>query len=181
MATVPVEQEYLKDTLKDAAAFQTWTGAADADTAAERIYLFMLPEPELDSDIDVERLDEYPREQLEALRPFALIFVPEDERERTELVAVGSSFEFSHGGRLHVRFEQNAPDGIDDLNRESHQAFYEAIRDVLADMDDLAGTPGYLAYTSHEIVEPAHWESPEGTSGKGLHQVMVVTFEWGAI
>jgi hypothetical protein len=82
---------------------------------------------------------------------------------------------------MHVRFEQNAPDEIDDVHRESHQAFYEAIRDVLDDMDGLAGTPGYLAYTFHEIVEPAHWESPEGISGKGLHQVMVVAFEWGAV
>ena len=177
-ATVPIEQQYLKTTLAAAAAFQTWVDAADAAEAAERVHCFMLPEPE---DPDPRNPDEYPREQLEALRPFALIFDPEDERERTEMVAVGTAAEFSRSGRLHVRFEQNAPDGIEGVHAETHQAFYEAIRDVLAGMDALPRGAGlYLAYTSHEIVTVPHWEKPEGKTGKGLSQVMVVSFDWGA-
>lgn len=180
MPTIPVEQQYLKNTLAASATFQTWVGAADATEAAERIHCFMLPDPEPNK-VDPENPDEYPREQLEALRPFALIFVPDDEKERREMVAVGSGPEFSHSGRLHIRFEQNTPDGLNGLNREAHQAFYVMLRDgVLKDMDALPRGAGlYLAYTSGEIQQP-HWESPEAVSGKGLYQMMIGEFIWGA-
>jgi hypothetical protein len=170
---ISVAQDTLGTTLAHAAAFQAWVEAEDADEAAERIYHFTLPDPRSED-------GEYTREELEAYRPYAVLFTAAREGFRYDLDAVGESgFEFKGSGRLEIRLVQNAPFGVTEPNAEADRRFKNAVGDIIADLCGLAGNGGYLAFSSIRLQEGPYWPSSTLVHSQGLWQAAEIALDWG--
>lgn len=131
--------------LANAAAFQTWCGAANADEALQRIYLEGLPPPAADA---------YTVAELNAYRPFALVWSEAAGGLRLRMDAVDTVWKYSEGGVIIAYLEQRTPtDHLDDpssMRREITNSIGDIIDDVLA----LSGTAGYLAVRNMALHGP---------------------------
>lgn len=138
----------LCDTIAKAAAFRTWIGAsgsdADQNTQAKgRVFFDELPPPDTGG--------EYTREQLEALRPFALIRFGNYHSE-SDSTGDASSFA-TRSGSCMLRFVEDVPDAIHNNIPEIGRRIRNAVGQVLDDMEALREIAGYLTITSIDIPE----------------------------
>ena len=151
---ISLAESVLRTTLADCTHFRSWVGAANQAQALDRIYLDGLPPP-------ANNADSHTLSELQALRPFAVIYTEEQRGWRTRQNAAGTRHWFIHSGSLTVRFEQDSPsDALDDPG-ELDRRFRNTIGQIVSTEDDanpglleLAGTPGYLAITGIEASGP---------------------------
>jgi hypothetical protein len=127
--------DLLRTTVAASAAFQTWVGATGEDAAAlvasalERIYLIAIGSADW-------------------ARPYAIVGVGS---WAAELAFGGSRHFFSHPSDLELCFEADLA-GVDD--ETAWETFLDTVGDILLDIEELAGTPGYLAITAIRQEEP---------------------------
>lgn len=140
---VNTPQQLLEDTLVACDEFLTWTGAANATAARARVYHEALPRPA--SGV------EYTLAELQAYRPFAIIYTADLGGWQARRVATES---FGVTGRVLLYLEQDTPSGLANDLDALDEAFKESIGHILAASDakpaisgllDLAHQPGYLA------------------------------------
>jgi hypothetical protein len=166
--SVSLAQDRLRDTLAASTAFQTWVGAANATAAAARVYLDDLPEPAGQED--------YTRAELEAYRPMAIIETDE-EGFTYEHGATGDSFEFDVSGKLRLCLEQSVSEALANDNAELLLQFRNSYGQILDDLCDLAGTPGYLGIVRMRTYGPFRMH-PDRIPRQGDAVWVWVVIEW---
>jgi hypothetical protein len=128
----------LAASLAACAPWQALCGAGSAAAALERIYFDALPPPP-------HRADRYTREQLEALRPFILIYSDEETTIHLAHVATGTMRRFHPDGVLKFYVERNVP------AEEAHdpalgdRAFKNFAGQLALALCNLSGQANYLA------------------------------------
>ena len=166
-------ESYLKTMLANVPAFQTWAGAADVAAALLKIHLEGLPKP-------ADGADSHTRAELEAYRPYAVIWMAEDNGLTLEHDATGALFGFTDSGRLMLRLEQDCPDGVGDQpSSDANLQFKNSIGLIVDGLCALAGTAGYLAFERISVFDGPYWAHPDAVPGHGIFQGVELLFEWG--
>ena len=172
-------KDLLRTSLAACTAFQQWDGHAWTSTeAAARIYFDALPPPQA---------AEYTREELESLRPFAII--SRDERgmrwEAESVGGLGRSYRTS--GRLVVTLERNFPSvsGETDPHAAADRQFENMVGALIVSNDvnspgllELSGTAGYLLIRAIEEAGPFRVD-PRDVPQLGDYQRHFLFVEWG--
>lgn len=162
--SLSLSQSYLRAMLSECAAFQTWVSAANATEALASIYYEGLPDP---ADKNVG----YTRDELESVRPYAVIFLDEEEGFLKSHIATGSSYDFEDHGRLKLRLEQDAPDDVgDEPNSDANLRWKNVIGQIIDDLCGLAGTAGNLAFTEIGVDFGPYWGDPKRVPSDGVWQ-----------
>lgn len=141
---ISLAEDLLRTTLANCTAFRTWDGANwTIDQAKERIYFDRLPSPPGDAAA-------YTRAQLEALRPFAIIYKPRQNGVVLEVEAAAPDT-FATRGTLIIKFERNVPEDERDDPADADRSFKNMIGQVMRTslpsspgLADLSGQAGFL-------------------------------------
>lgn len=167
-------------TLANCKEFQTLTGSADADEAAESIYFDALPPP-ADS-------DEHTLAELQAYRPFAILATDDGDGFRWRHDGSGpSDWVYRTGGSLLVQLEKDIATGDLDDAQEYMRLWKNTLGKIVQSLDDnnpglleLAGQSGYLAI--REVVLHGPWRSAEERrQGEGDYVWAVLEIRWGRV
>jgi hypothetical protein len=173
--TISLAEEALRVALADCAAFRTWVGAADRAEALESIYVDGLPAPAGDADV-------HTRAELEALRPYAILFTAEGDGVRRRLEAGGGTFCFDAGGRLIVRLVQDCPQSLDDQPTSwANQQWRQTVGLIRADLRQTAAQPNqaeYLAITRLAVASGPYWSPREVAVLEGVWQGVELEAVW---
>jgi hypothetical protein len=171
MDTATGSQTMAEDNLIAALAasvsFIAWTGSADEEEAAGHVYVDDLDQPEQDK----EEYDD--GEYLERL-PFVVL---EMDSLAGTVVGMGSSFDFAHGGRMTAHFIGPVDEGTANSPSLCGRKFKNAILGILSDLESVAGTAGYLAFTSYQIAKVWRGRNDQITT-KGDLLYADVEFAW---
>lgn len=163
-------QEYLRQTLAACATFQTLCNLDNAAHAAERIYHEGLPEP---GEGDTHTLQE-----LQSLRPYAIVYTAEESGFTRTYEATGTRFEFDDHGRLMIRLERDSPDNANDQpTTPANLDWRNVIGEIIDDLCKLAGTPGYLACQTIGLVE-FNWSQQTVAKTLGIYQEALLLVQW---
>ena len=162
--------ENLRKTLADAAAFRTWTGAANQSQALARIYRTALPPPS-------DNKNAYSLTELQTLRPHVIVWT---ERYGNNATAVSDCFEFSESGEFGLRFTQDVDPAIANDPAEIQLRWENSLGTIFDDMRALAGTAGYLAITGFEWDGELTHTGKKDLPQKGDAIVAQVSMSWGA-
>jgi len=127
MISLPLK--YLRDTVAASSTFQGWVGVANAEEAAERVHY-----------VAVEG----------AQMPFALVDWEANFARRAE--GGGTRYWFAGEGDLVLVFR--AAVSSDDDAGEAAVKFLNKCGGVIADMEAIAGTAGYLDISAIELLDP---------------------------
>jgi len=169
--TASLAQESLRVTLADATAFRALLSPAMTQAQAlARIYLEGLPPPGSGH--------VHTKTELEALRPYAIIWTDPSNGLRMELDAIDS---FASHGRLMVRIEQNAPSGLgSEPTSDANLQFRNSIGQIMDDVAALVAPrqAGYLAVTAIDLEEGIYWNHPKVEPAFGVYQGAVLAVEW---
>ena len=187
---IALAERRLATTLADCTEFRTLVGAEDAEEALARIYFTDIPRP-------AEGQTDYTREQLVALRPFAVIQT--DLRRGYRFRNVAAYTNFVDGGELRLLIEANLDNLLVDGEEagallgddaEALRRFGNVIGKILQrDADDaeefrgvldLAHSPDgdYLAIESGHLDGPFRSDRKEATD-EGDHLFAILHFDWG--
>lgn len=166
-------EQYLKVMLANVTAFRTWTETESEEEALAKIHLEGLPKPAADKDC-------HTRAELEAYRPYAVVFTGEDNGLTKWHDATGALFEFVESGRLMLRLEQDCPDGVGDQpSSDANLQFKNTVGLIIDGLCALAGTAGYLAFERITVADGPYWSHPDAVPGQGLFQGCELLAEWG--
>lgn len=166
---ITLAEENLKATLAGCARFREWAlNAPDATAAGLRVYIDDLPDPPGDA-------DSYSAEQLQGLRPFAIIRT--DGRggySKAKVATLG----YAEAGKLQIWFEENVTqsDASDVMLLE--RKFKNTLGVILDQLLNLAYQPGYLAIDLITFNGPYRCSENEGT-GEGDHHFAVFDIQYG--
>lgn len=135
-----------KVTLADCAVFRTWVDASGDDIqvqALNRIYKDAAPPP-ADG-------DKYTLAELQALRPFALLWTEPGFQKLQD----ASAMQCSNDGAIRVGLEQDVPDRICTDFGAIADEFELFLETVINQMLDLSGGPGggYLTFAEHPVTD----------------------------
>jgi hypothetical protein len=168
---ISLAETYLAATLAACAQWQTLTGAADADEAAERIYYDALPPPP-------NNQDAYTRQQLEELRPYCVIFSDEETGLTFDHDAHGVGFGYRDAGILKGFLESAVDPQIAHDPQEIFRRFKNDVGLLVADMLALAGLAGYLAISTLTLRGPLRSHEDQ-LPGEGDYVQYHFTINWG--
>lgn len=153
MAVVPAEMislplHYLRLMVADSAAFRTWVGAANQAEALARVYINRETSP---------------------TRPFAVVaWATNWGREAT---SGGARNYFEQVGDLMLMLEDDIAAGLDEA--DAYYTFTNTIGAILAEIEALAGTAGYLNIMSITVENgPARPDSDEEQTTSDFYQVL---------
>lgn len=170
--TLSLAKSHLRAMLAACTAFQTWTGAADAAAALERIHYEGLPAPSGEE----RTLDEW-----ESLRPYAVIWMAEQGGFRRDLDSWSDTGEFNASGRLMLRFEQACPDGHnEEPSSDANLQFSNSVGQIIDGLCALVGGAGYLAFTAIGVEFGPYWPHPNDVPTRGLYQSVECFVDWRA-
>lgn len=164
-------EEYLRTMLADCDAFRTWSGAANQAKALARIHVMGLPPPE---NGDVHTLVE-----LQTYRPYVIVWTNETEGFSLEADAGGDRFHFAEGGTLMLELNQDVPEEITNNRREIYRRFMNSIGQILDDLQQLAGTAGYLTVRRMVVVDGPNRSDRKSWSKQGDYVDVRIRLEWG--
>jgi hypothetical protein len=161
---------YLKAMLAAGAVWRSWTGAGSAAAAATRVYIEALPLP-------VDRA-EYTPDELERLRPFALIWPDPSQAFRAVPVGVARTID---GGTMMLTIEDGIETGLIDQFEEAITQFRNRIEGVIADLITAGAghTAGYLVDPRIETVESPHRRGAEVEAAQGVFHQATYRVQWG--
>ena len=134
-------QQHLANMIADSAAFRAWVGAADQAEAFGSIYQDALPPGGTDL------------ADLQALRPFALVWTDPQLGFNKQFAAGGAARWHTASGVIGVYFEAeiDAADASDPA--EAGVKFKNVIDAIQSEMDAINGQAGYLGYDEIRKVE----------------------------
>ena len=125
-------------TIADAAAFRTWTGAADRTQALNRIYKREVPALRAGA--------EYTREELERIRPFVEVWDEDEEGYDSRPIAHQTRL---HSGVFIAQFEQEIPSHLLESPEKALDEFVNTvmlIKDQMEVLPDAANGHEYLTF-----------------------------------
>lgn len=166
---ISLSAEHLAAMLAAAPSWQTWTGAADAATARGRVHFDELP-PNADG-------RDYTREELIALRPFAIVGVTQFHRGR------GGSPVALDSGALVMIVEDNVPEEIAAHGQEVALRFLNNLGALIDDLHDLANAgmqAGYLLIDEIDMPDGFMRQDPGKVEADGDAAWAVLTIAWGS-
>jgi hypothetical protein len=159
-------QDALRSTLADSTTYRALTDPVMEQAAAlASIHRDGLPAP--------ADTHEYTLAELEGYRPFATI-VDDDDNS-----FAGSTVDWMHRGRMLVTIERDAPDGASPTPSDpATKEWRDIIGQIIADLQTVAGTAGYLDITSIDMEEPPGWAVAEVAETRGVFQMVVLGVNW---
>jgi len=163
--TLSYAMHWLRQTIADSESFRTWCGAEDQTEALARIHTVVSP-PE-------DGL-QYTEEELSAIRPYAMIWSENADSEKEALHT------YSSRGQLGVRFVEDVPAAVRGDPEEAGQAFLATMSNIIADMEALAGSAGYLNITNisgGEDMQPV-WGHPNDVTQEVIGQWVAFNVLW---
>jgi len=169
-------KEQLRASLADSPACRAVLGVQSSTAAKARIHLRNLPKPAGDA---------YTVAELEALRPYALVFHGyTDGNSQTRLAdGVGSSTQWRAFGKLTLRLARGVPEGLTD--DEADKEWDDAVDAVMDDLFDLSGNSEsgeeYLAITAMQILEGPGRHHPDNDSAQGVEHGVDIEITWGGL
>jgi hypothetical protein len=156
------------------AASTTWQaicGAADAGEARRRIYFEGLPLP--------EDRETHQRDELIALRPYALIYPAGRAGRDDQAEAGGTRLHFRRGGRLILELVRNGPDPAGDQPPgPATLDWSNRVGQIMEDLCGVFGSTGYLAALRLSLSGPPYWCSRDQAETQGLWQAAELTVDW---
>ncbi len=172
--SISLAQEHLRTMLADCDAFRTWAGAADQAEALERIHHEGLPAPANHADV-------FTLAELQAYRPYAVVYTGEENGFSRTLDAAGGDFSFASSGQLKLRLYQDAPESCgDEPSSDANLQFKNAIGQILDDLCELAGQPGYLAFNQITLDNGPYWAHPNSAPTEGVWQGVEIGIQWSS-
>jgi hypothetical protein len=159
-------QDLLATTLAASASFRTFVGAGNATVALERIHHDYLPDP--DSDV-------YTLEELQDIRPCALIFTVPDSGWSYDRDAAGTN-NWAARGELVCVLMRDTPTG--ETNSDVDVSMRETAGNIVSDLVDLSEQGGYLASTGFTCNGPYRTE-PGELQELGDRQAFEIMIRWG--
>ncbi len=174
--SISLAQENLRQTLSNVSAWQALCGAPDdpLDQAAAlaKIYHEGLPKPADDKPV-------HSREELIALRPYAVVFLPEGSGFRRIQDAISDSFEFQSMGAMRLRLYRNCPESFDsEPSGEANLDWKNVIGNIIDGLCALAGQADYLAFDQIGIVAGPYWGHPQDVPTLGVWQGVELELTW---
>jgi len=162
---------YLRLTVAGSSSFQTWVGAEDA--AGALAYVFG---EEVEWGSDTAAADK--------LGPFA--YVAWAENWARERYGVGDHNLFAQRGDLTLAFRapiaaayQNAQDGSDYTGLDAATAFGNTVGAIIAEMEVLAGTAGYLDIATIAMDGTPERATNDEADSVGHYYQVSFTISWG--
>lgn len=160
----------LQHSLANCAAFQTWVAADDADEALARIYSQGIPLPEGDD-------ESYSIEQMEAMLPFALIYLTSFET-RSDATG-GNGWEWGvDSGTLELVFYKLIPAKENDPG-ELERLLLNTAGEIIDELKSLAGTGGHFAATRFSTPGVYRVTEEEAANGELPTARLPITVTWG--
>lgn len=166
---ISLAREYLRATLADVTAFRTWVGADTQALALARIHTTDLPPP--------ETRNTYSREELEALRPYAIVHT---SGYRTDFTAIGSHHEYIDSGTLILRLQENVPVEIAGNDPEISERWENTLGQIIDGLWGLAGSAaGYSRITAIRMPESYIRAHKTLHATQGDFVVVDLEVDWG--
>lgn len=160
--SISLAQEHLRQMLAATTAWQAECNAADAADAAKWIYHHGLPEP--------ANGETHTKEELQSYRPYAIIYTAPRAGFRKKKDAGGTHSYFNVSGQLVLRINREAPEaGGDGPSSDANTTFLNLVGKVMDEMENLAGTAGYLAIETMDL-DAYGWAPEEVIETQGLWQ-----------
>lgn len=168
---ISTPEEILAATIADCPRWQAMCRAADAEGAMQSIYFDALPPPPNDEDA-------YSCEQLEALRPYVMVYSDEDTGVSFNHSATTLGFNFRGSGRIKATIEQTVDPEVAHDPQEVFRRFKNDVGVLLQEMMARAGSAGFLAMRNVTAQGPlrAHEDLIQD---EGDFVVYHLTLEWG--
>lgn len=172
-------KELFRESIANTTAFRTWDGYSwSVAQARERIYYDCLPPPPL-------KAISHSLADLQALRPFAILYKPAAVGVTLEHVANGGHNGFLPRGVLVARFERDVPASQLSDPGEADRAFENFMGQLIMSGDvnnpglvELSGKAGYLNITRFDDIGPYRAE-PDDVPTLGDCQRYSLQVEWG--
>lgn len=165
---ITLAEENLRRTLAACAAFRTWCGVDTAEEALARVYVDDLP-------ADERGLAARSREQLTALRPFALIDTGKQSGYTRGRVGTGTYVE---AGTLAIVLEENVPEELAGDTANLARRFKNVLGNVIDELLALAYGAGYLAIDMLTLHGPVRCTTDD-VAGEGDHQFAALEVRHG--
>ncbi len=163
---ISLAQDRVAQMLADSAAFRTFAGVATAEVArSDAIYCDGLPKPSG---------REYTPAELEALRPFALVFTETDDGFRLNCLAQGV---FQPSGRIIVLLERGVPAEDEDDVAKLDEYMRNSAGAILDDLTQMSGQEGYVDISEIVFSGPGRVETKD-VQDMGDFQQMFLQIDW---
>jgi len=138
-------EETARHTLADCEAWRELTATVGNERSSlARIHTDALPPPP-------DEAEAYNREQVEGLRPYALLWLAADGGFRRHIVAKDTRNRFSDSGEVRVKICATVPSELAGDPAEADRQFKNSIGTIINQLCDLAGQAGYLDFTELEL------------------------------
>jgi hypothetical protein len=162
-------EDLLATTLADCTEFRTLVDEDEQPAVLANIYNDVLPEPAGGT---------YTLAELQALRPYALLWTSPDNGYRSRADSAGDGNDFVEGGEIILKLERAVTDGESVSQAQSDRDWNDIVGSIIRQMHDLAGLSGYLNIVAiRQLVcgrsEQAMWKN------YGHVQTTVLAVEWG--
>lgn len=174
-------EEKLRNMLAACSAFQAWIGTT-VDPLT-RIHLVELTIPTTD---DEEADQNYSLAELQARRPFALIWTPSEQPFSIDIIASPNTP--SPSGVLRIGLEENVPTELERNYPEAYRRFLNTVGQIIHSEDqthpglvELLGICGsdYLNFYKLDVLDHARSGGDEIPTRGDVHQCQI-EIRWGA-
>jgi hypothetical protein len=174
--SISLAQELLRVTLSNCPNWQALCGAPDGPvdqpTALGRIYHEGLPKPSGGGPV-------HTRDELIALRPYAVVFLPDARGFSRAQDAAGGTFEFLASGSMRLRLYRNCPESYNsEPSGDANLDWKNVIGQILDDLCGLAGQEGYLCFDAIRVVAGPYWGAPQDVPTLGVWQGVDLELDW---
>ncbi len=121
--------------------------------------------------------------ELEALRPYAIIWTDPDGGYATQSDSAPSSAGgFVSAGSLLVEIERNSTDGAEDEpTSAANLDWRNAVGKIIDDLCDLSGTESYMILESITLDHGPYWNDRASAETHGIYQGVRLAVRWGGI
>ena len=176
---IATAKSLLRAMLSGCYAFQNLDGVSrSASVLLDRIYLDALPPPR-------GQAADYTREQLEDLRPYAIVYMPEERGFETWHTSGGGRQGFTPRGVLRIILFRAVPEDEQDDPGSADRSFENAVGSIIQSgvtnqpgLVELSGTSTYLqlGWIGLDSIERSH---PNQYPTEGDFQAATITVRWG--
>lgn len=166
---ISLAEDILKTTLADCDEFRSWVRASTQQQALDKIHMDALPPPESEGEFTVDELQRY--------RPYAVIFMAEEDGFSTVHDAVSAGFDYADSGSMTVELVEDIPDQIITNPAEIGRRFKNMLGNLITELKAKAGTAGYLAIQSIQVAG-IYRASPEVIPAQGNWQGSRLRIGW---
>ncbi len=162
-------QENLRIALAACATFRTLCGAADQAEALAKIHHDGLPDP-------ANGAAEHTISELEALRPYAIVYTAEEQGLQTRALATGGSFNATTNLCLQLVRSVTAEVG-DAPDSDANMQWLNTVGKIIDELWALNADAGYLQFADITLARGPTWASREEIPAKGLTQIAELTVQ----